>query len=410
MDNQPGGTWKMEKVTLAQATELLLQEVSKISEIEKISLWDADGRVLAQDIYAEKNQPPFSRSPLDGYAVRSEDVAGASKEHAINLKVIDEIAAGHVSRKKVTEGTAIRIMTGAPIPEGADCVMKQEHTDYGEKTVAIYHSVKAYQNYCFAGEDYRIGDKLLEKGIVLHAIEIGVLASLGYEQIEVYRKPRAALFSTGDELVMPGQKLPEGKIYDSNLYALGIKMQSWDIQLMVCEQIEDRPEVLVKRINEIFDQVDIVVTTGGVSVGKKDILHDVLKLLGAERIFWKMKIKPGMPTLCAKYRGKLLICLSGNPYGASVNLELLVKPVIEKMTGRRELQLRRKKAVMQDAFGKASPTTRYVRAIYENGKVWTQGSNDSGILSSMCGCNCLIEIAAGTSEICEGDMVCVVML
>lgn len=401
----------MGKITLAQATELLLQEARKITEIEKLSLWDADGRVLAQDIYAENDQPPFSRSPLDGYAVRSSDIAEASREYAVNLQVIDEIAAGHVSQKRVTEGTAIRIMTGAPIPEGADCVIKQEHTDYGEQNVAIYNSVKAYQNYCFAGEDYHVGDKLLEKGMTLHAIEIGVLASLGYEHVEVYRKPKVALFSTGDELALPGQELPEGKIYDSNLYALGIKMQTWDVQLVTREQVGDEPEVLAKRIDEICEQVDLIVTTGGVSVGKKDILHDTLKILGAERIFWKMKIKPGMPTLCAKYRGKLLICLSGNPYGASVNLELLVKPVLQKMTGRRELQLKRKTAVMQDRFGKESPVTRYVRAIYEDGKVWTsKGSNDSGILSSMCGCNCLIEIVAGTSEVCEGDTVCVVML
>lgn len=403
--------WKMEKITLAQATELLLQEVSKITEMEKVSLWDADGRVLARDIYAEKNQPPFSRSPLDGYAVRSADIAEASREHAVNLKVIDEITAGHASQKQVTEGTAIRIMTGAPIPEGADCVIKQEHTDYGEQNVAIYNSVKAYQNYCFAGEDYHVGDKLLEKGMILHAIEIGVLASLGYEQVEVYRKPKVALFSTGDELVLPGQELSEGKIYDSNLYALGIKMQTWDVQLVTREQVGDEPETLAKKLDEICEQVDLIVTTGGVSVGKKDILHDTLKILGAERIFWKMKIKPGMPTLCAKYRGKLFICLSGNPYGASVNLELLVKPVLEKMTGRRELQLKRKTAVMQDRFEKASPVTRYVRATYEDGKVWiSKGSNDSGILSSMCGCNCLIEIVAGTLEVCEGDTVCVVML
>lgn len=401
----------MEKVTLAQATELLVQDVSRIVETEKISLWDADGRVLAQTIDAEKDQPPFSRSPLDGYAVRSVDIAEASREHAVILQVIDEIAAGHVSQKQVTEGTAIRIMTGAPIPEGADCVIKQEHTDYGEQNVAIYNSVKAYQNYCFAGEDYHAGDKLLEKGMTLHAIEIGVLASLGYEQVEVYRRPRVALFSTGDELALPGQKLAEGKIYDSNLYALGIKMQTWDVQLVTREQVGDEPEALAKRLDEILEQVDLIVTTGGVSVGKKDIMHDVLKILGAERIFWKMKIKPGMPTLCAKYKGKLLICLSGNPFGASVNLELLVKPVLEKMTGRRELQLKRKTAVIQEKFEKASPVTRYVRAIYEDGKVWTpKGSNASGILSSMCGCNCLIEIAAGTSEICEGDSVCVVML
>ena len=169
----------MERLLLEQAAEILLSHTEKITACEEISLWDAVGGVLAEDIYATRNQPPFSRSPLDGYAVRSEDIRGALRERPVRLRVIDEVDAGHVTEKKVEPRLAVRIMTGAPIPEGADCIIGQEDTDYGEDTVEIYAEIKAYQNYCFEGEDYKKGAKLLTKGMVIGSIEAGVLASLG---------------------------------------------------------------------------------------------------------------------------------------------------------------------------------------------------------------------------------------
>lgn len=402
---------KINELTLAQATEILLEKVEVIKDTEQIFLWDAVGRVLAEDITAERNQPPFPRSPLDGYAVRSEDIKEASPEKPVTLQVIDEVMAGYVSHKEVTSGTAVRIMTGAPIPDGADCIIRQEDTDYGEDTVEIYQSVKGYQNYCFEGEDYKIGDKLLSKDIELGAVEIGTLASLGYEEVKVYRKAKAALFTTGDEIVLPGEELKEGKIYDSNLYTLGTRLLSWGVEVPVKERVCDDAACVAERIKAVCDEVDIIVTTGGVSVGKKDIMHEVLTHLGAEKIFWKIAIKPGMPTLCASYRGKLLICLSGNPFGATVNLDLLVRPLLAKMTQKISMNLVRKQAVTENAFPKVSPVTRYVRAFYDGANVrMPEGSNASGILSSMCGCNCLIEIPAGTERICEGDQVWIVML
>ena len=166
----------MERLTLEQASEILLEQVELIEEKEEVILWSVLGRILAEDIVAKKDQPPFPRSPLDGYAVRSVDIVNASKETPVVLRVIDEVMAGHMSKKEVTEGTAIRIMTGAPIPDGADCVIMQENTNYGETTVEIYKSLKAFKNYCFQGEDYKIGDKLLSKGTRLGAVEIGILA------------------------------------------------------------------------------------------------------------------------------------------------------------------------------------------------------------------------------------------
>lgn len=401
----------MEGLLLKDALQMLLEQTKEIKECEIISLWEAAGRVLAEDIIAVRNQPPFDRSPLDGYAVRSEDLKGASKEHPVKLKVIDEVDAGHVTESQVGPGMAVRIMTGAPIPKGADCVVGQEDTDYGEEQVKVYEEIAYHKNYCFEGEDYGEGDLLLKKGIQIGAVESGVLASLGLQEISVFRRPKVTVITTGDEIVLPGEELLPGKIYDSNLYTLVTRLKSFGVEIRDSGRSEDDAEEVAKRIQKAFEDSDLVITTGGVSVGKKDIMHDVLKIMGAKRLFWKIAMKPGMPTLCALYQGKLLICLSGNPFGATVNLELLVRPILAKMTGRCELKIRKKKAICQSEFSKKSFVTRYVRAYYDGSNVQMgKGSNASGILSSMCGCNCLIEIPAGTERVDVGDEVEVVLL
>lgn len=401
----------MAGLRIEEARKILLDEVEKIEETESVSLWECTGRVLAQDVTAVRNQPPFSRSPLDGYAVRSADISGADREQPVVLDVIDEVTAGHVSGKVVTEHTAIRIMTGAPIPDGADCVIRQEDTDYGEEHVSIYVPVQAWKNYCFEGEDYKAGTVLLKKGTVLGAVEAGILASLGMQQAEVYRRPNVALITTGDEVVFPGEPLPKGKIYDSNLYTLGTRLLQWGMELIRRERVSDSAFLVAEKIEEAAEKADILITTGGVSVGKKDIMHDVLKILGCRKLFWKIAVKPGMPTLCALYKGKLLICLSGNPYGASVNLELLVRPLLARMSGRKDLELQKVKAELLNGFSKKSGVVRYVRAIYREGKVQiADGSNASGIMSTMCGCNCLIEVPAGSEALSEGDTVWVILL
>ena len=401
----------MEPLSLEESTRILQEHCTSVTETEICSLNDVIGRILAQDVTAGHEQPPFPRSPLDGYAVRSEDIAGAGKETPVKLKVIDEVTAGHVSGKYVESGTAVRIMTGAPIPDGADCIVKQEDTDYGADYVEIYRSVRAWGNYCFAGEDYKKGTVLLKEGMILGAVEIGVLSSLGLTEVAVYRRPKVMVLTTGDEVVLPGKPLGPGQIYDSNLIILSSRMKQWDMEVVYAGQSEDEPEATAELIRRYIQDVDLVVTTGGVSVGKKDIIHDVFKILPCRQLFWKVAIKPGMPTLCGMYQDKLLICLSGNPYGAVANLELLVRPVLAKMTGRDDLELSRREAVLENSYLKRSPTTRYLRAHYQDGRVRiAAGSNDSGILSSMCGCNCMIEIPAGTEQLLEGDRVCVVLI
>lgn len=401
----------MNVLALQEAIDILLDHTGRVEETEQVGLWDARQRVLSEDAVAGHSQPPFDRSPLDGYAVCSGDIAEASEENPVRLEVIDEICAGSVSDRRVVPGTAIRIMTGAPIPEGADCIVKQEDTDYGEDAVWIHRKGKHFGNYCFAGEDFRKGETVLRKDCLLNAVEIGVLASLGRKKVSVYRKPRAAVISTGDEVMCPGRELLPGKIYDSNLYTQVLQLESYGAEVVCREWAPDDAACVAERIRAMIDHVDLIVTTGGVSVGKKDIMHDVLKLLGAERLFWRIAIKPGMPTLAALYQGKLMICLSGNPFGATVNTELLVRPVMAKLTGRQDLIPRRTRAVILNAYPKRSPVTRYIRAFYQDNQVrMADGSNDSGILSTMSGCNCLVEVPAGTQAVQPGDEVTVVLM
>lgn len=396
---------------MEDAVKLLLQKVNRIEETESISLWDAVGRVLAKDIYALHDQPPFPRSPLDGYAVRSEDIQNASKDCPAKLTVLCEVDAGQVCSKTVSSRTAVRIMTGAPIPKGADCVVGQEDTDYGEDIVEVYERINAYENYCFVGEDYKAGTRILRKNMVLGAVEAGVLASLGLSHVPVYRKPRVAVITTGDELILPGETLMGGKIYDSNLYTLVTRLMSLGMEVTCKKRAGDEAAFVAEMIKDAAGEADLVITTGGVSVGKRDIMHEVISLLPAKRLFWKIAIKPGMPTLCAQYEGKLLICLSGNPYGAAVNLELLVRPLLAEMSGREDLKIEKVEAVSESSYPKKSGVTRYVRAYYKAGRVRIpDGSNASGILSSMCGCNCLIELPAGTPKLERGDKIWVVLL
>ena len=232
----------MEAIQLEQAVELLQEYCLPVTETEKLTIDDAAGRIIAQDITARINQPPFPRSPLDGYALRAEDTVGASKENPVALKVIDQVYAGGWSDREVRQGTAIRIMTGAPIPRGADCILMQEDTDYGMDAVKIYRSLKAWQNYCYEGEDFKKGTTILKAGQQLGAAEIGVLAGNGIREITVYRKPRVLVMSTGTELVSPGEFLGPGQIYDSNLHMLIAQLKLWSVEIVSYASIRDDPE------------------------------------------------------------------------------------------------------------------------------------------------------------------------
>lgn len=399
-------------IELEQAVEIITAQTDKVFEKEWVPVWDSGGRQLARNVTAPFDQPPFPRSPLDGYAFAAETVKGASKQVPVELAVVEKICAGDYSDKKTGRGEAVRIMTGAPIPAGCNCVIRQEDVNVSGSRILVDREMKAFENYCFAGEDYKTGDRLLSDGDKISFVEMGILASAGYERVEVYRRPRAALFVTGDELLEPGEILQRGKIYDSNLYMLAGRLRELGIDLFCAERLRDEPETVCARILEVSLQADVIITTGGVSVGEKDIFHQVLPMLGCDRLFWRVLLKPGTPAMFSACNGIPMLNLSGNPFAAMTTFELLGRPMLSKLTADEKLLAIRRKAVMEDAFTKESRTRRFVRAVWCDGKItmpMTQ-HHSSGILASMKGCNCLIDIPAGSKGIMKGDTVEVLLL
>jgi molybdopterin molybdotransferase len=395
---------------LEEARDLLNAQVHPIDEIETAALMNALGRSIAEDVAAPINQPPFARSPLDGYAVKGADTQTASRETPVKLRVIGKIYAGMAFREKAAHGEAVRLMTGAPMPEGTDTVIRQEDTDGGEKEVLIYKGSSAYQNYCPLGEDYHKGDILFQKGTVLDAISLAVLASIGMDKVPVFRQPRIAVISTGDEVVQPGQPLSYGKIYDTNLYYVCSRLTELGIKPAIMHHCADDPfEIRDYIVNNCTD-MDMMITIGGVSVGEKDMLHQVIALLMAEKLFWKIQMKPGAPTLAARYQNIPVICLSGNPFGAAANFELLIRPMLAKLCSNPGLEMKTKQAVIQNDFVQGG-CRKFVRGIYFEGTVRiAEGNHASGAISSMIGCNCLIEIAPGQDRIRKGEQVWVHLL
>ena len=401
----------MESIELKLAIKLIEESVSEISDVEIVNIENAKNRIILEDIYSPINQPPFNRSPLDGYALKAADIEGASKENPKVLKVVDEVFAGGNIDTVVKENEAIRIMTGAEIPEGADCVIRQEDTDYGMETVEIYSQLKSYQNYCFAGEDIKKETKVISKGEKLTYIHIGLLAMMGITEVKVRRKPAVAIISTGDEVISGGQPLPKGKIYDSNRVIISSRISEFGCDVVYSDVVGDDVDKVSDKIKNIIEKVDIVITTGGVSVGKKDIMHEVIKKLDANRVFWKLKMKPGSPALYSIYKNKPILSLSGNPFAALVTFQIMGKSLIYKLTNDVDLKEERKIAIMEDNFMKESKGRRLIRAVYKDNKVYIPNEkHSSGMLASMLGCNCFVDIKPGTKKILKGEEVEIILL
>ncbi|MDU4861248.1 MAG: molybdopterin molybdotransferase MoeA [Terrisporobacter othiniensis] len=401
----------MENIELEFALQVIEESVNQINNTELIKIEECRERIIGEDIYAPINQPPFNRSPLDGYALRAEDTVGACKSNPIKLKVVDEVFAGGNISTSVKNNEAIRIMTGAEIPEGADCVIRQENTNYSMEDVEIYSELKKYENYCFAGEDVKKGSKLISKGEKLTYIHIGLLATMGITQVLVKRKPRIGIISTGDEIVSSGKPLSKGKIYDSNRITISMRLMDFGCEIVSSKIIEDEVCQVSKEINNLIDKVDVIITTGGVSVGKKDIMHEVINKINADRLFWRVRMKPGTPAIYSIYKKTPILSLSGNPFAAIATFEIMGKELIYKLSGDEDLKQIRIKSVMKDNFLKESKGRRIVRGIYKNNKVYLpQGGHSPGMMASMLGCNCLIDIKPGTKQLLKGDEVDIILI
>src|SRR5574344_320061 len=275
-------------ISLEEAIEILNENV-KTMEVEEVQLIDAIDKVLAEDVYSLINNPPFNKSAMDGYAVMYEDTNESGKV----LQVIDEVFAGETSNKEVTVGTAIKIMTGAPIPKGANAVIKKEDVEIKENSIILKKQLKENENICFKGEDIKEGQLLVRNGKKLNYAYIGIIASSGISMIKVYKKPKVAFISTGDEVVDIGQNLSYGKIFNSNKYTILARIKELGYEVINVKHVNDQYDDIGNTIKEICNMADLVITTGGASVGDKDLIKEAIDEINGEKLFWKIKIKPG---------------------------------------------------------------------------------------------------------------------
>ncbi len=400
-------------ITISEAHKLLLNEKINTNRIE-LPILDSLDHVLAEEIISNMNMPPFDRSPLDGYAFRSEDTLNAGKDTPIILKVIDNIQAGYVSKKKIEKGQAIRIMTGAKIPDGADVIMKYEDTEFTDDEVKIFISLKPNSNIAKMGEDMKVGDLILKEKTIIGPAEIGILASLGKSHVKVYAKPRIAILATGDELIGISDPLKEGKIRNSNSYFLAAQIKRLGAEAVILGTAKDNLTDTSSELSSALKWADMIVTTGGASVGDADIIKEAFKEAGAQLLFWKVQMKPGTPIIAAKYEDKFLFGLSGNPAAAYITFEKFVRPSILRLMGKPKSNLMKVRSILESDFAKVRKQNRYVRAFTykENGKYYTKfpDSHSSGVLSSMAGTNSLFLVESGKGPYHSGDEIEVELL
>ena len=396
------------RVELEEAVQIIKEKVT-VMNTEMVALSEARGRILAQQIVAEENVPPFDRSPYDGFAFRSEDLAQASKEHPVTLRIIEEVPAGKAPEHSVGRGEAIKILTGAPIPEGADAVERYEVTEFNEKEVTFFEPIKSGSNICLAGEDVRQVEILMETGIKLDNARLGLLAALGYSEISCYRRIKCVVISTGSELVPVDHPLAPGKIRNSSAYMIQAALREWGMECDIYGIVSDNSSHIAGAIDVCAQNYDVILTTGGVSVGDYDFLNQSLEELGAEILLWKVKMKPGMAFVAAVYKTKLVLGLSGNPSAAAATLYLIGGVVLSYMSGKQGLPWEKIKVRMSHDFPKSSKGRRFIpgKLCVINGEVYLDSSaaQGNGILSSWHSCNLIGEIPGGTPPLKAGNVI-----
>ncbi|MDK2822923.1 MAG: molybdopterin molybdotransferase [Clostridia bacterium] len=401
-------------VQLEEAQKLLL-EVTDIMPSITISLEKALGKVLAEGVFAPINVPHFRRSPLDGFALKACDTIGASVNTPRIIEIIDEVQAGDTREiNTLPHNCGVKIMTGAPLPLEADVVIKKEDVIYKNNKIYVTEELCKNNNVIFVGSDLEEGQLIFSEGENLGPYHIGVLAALGLIYVKVYQIPEIALISTGNELKNPGEKLAYGQIYNSNLYSLKSLITSLGGEAHNLGIVQDNEEEIKEKISQALNKYQMVLTTGGASVGDYDLIEKVLKMIDASILFNRVAIKPGSPVIAGVKDGKLIIGLSGNPAAALISFELLIRPLIKKMLGYQKFANRYLEAELEDGFSKTSPQRRFlrVRITYENGK-WVArqtGKQQSSILRSMVGCNALVDIPRGSGPIAPGSVVKAILL
>ncbi|MDE9439452.1 molybdopterin molybdenumtransferase MoeA [Staphylococcus xylosus] len=369
--------------------------------------------ILAEDIVATYEIPRFNKSPYDGFALRSKDTEGANGEHRINFTVIDHIGAGSVSEKEVGPFEAVRIMTGAEMPKGADAVVMLEQTVEDEQSFTIRKSFNVNENVSLKGEETQIGDTVLNKGQQINPGAIAVLATYGYTQVKVFDKPSIGVIATGSELLEVGDDIEPGKIRNSNGPMIAALSQKFNLDVASYQIQEDDLKSSIQVVKEAMAKHDIVITTGGVSVGDFDYLPQIYDEINAEVLFNKIAMRPGSVTTVAVAEGKYLFGLSGNPSACFTGFELYVKPAVLHMMGATAIYPQMIQATLMEDLTKANPFTRFVRATATfNGKAMTvvpSGFNKSGAVVAIAHSNAMIMLPGGTRGYQKGYTVDVIL-
>jgi molybdopterin molybdotransferase len=404
-------------ISIGEAVKKVLAYEIK-GKTEYIPITNAYGRYLSEDLTATCDVPHFDRAPYDGFAIRSIDSVTASGDNPVRFRVIDEIGAGMVTDKQLGEFEAVRIMTGAMMPQLADTVvmleLAKDLTVDGQSYMTIKRPFKQGDNVSFIGEDAKKGEVLVKKGAFINPGVQAVLATFGYKDVPVAKMPRVGLYATGTELLEVEDALVPGKIRNSNSHMISAQIERVGGEVVYFGKLVDDFEACFQAIKSSLSQVDILITTGGVSVGDYDYLPEIYKKLGAEILFNKVGMRPGSVTTVAQLDGKLLFGLSGNPSACYVGFELFTRPIIRKMLFAERPHLRKEMAILEADFPKANPFVRFVRSqLYiENGllKVVPSGLDKSNIVMSLAGANSLMILPGGTRGFLKGTTVEVLLL
>jgi molybdopterin molybdotransferase len=401
-------TTKNLTVSFEEALKIILNSVIHLG-CENISIMKASGRILYEDILSDIMIPPVDDSAMDGYAIIADDTHGASKTKPVKLQVIGEIqAGGPPAGKKVSKGTAIRIMTGAPIPEGADSVIQFEDTEEEAGYVKILREIVKYENYRFAGENIKKNDTVLEKGERLKSADIGVLASLNSKSVNVYKQPSVSIIATGDEIADIGEEIKPGQIRNSNTYILLSEIQKYSTISYYVGIAKDTLKDTKKKFLKALKS-DVIISTGGVSMGKYDFVKEIYSDLNIEIFFERINVKPGRPCTYGKIDNKLIFGLPGNPVASMTSFIQFVRPALLKLMGAKKLNKPIVSAFLEQDISKLPGKVQLYRGCFtikdDQFFVSTTGNQNSSVLRSMSLANCLIIIPENITQVKAGEKV-----
>ncbi|NYI81627.1 molybdopterin molybdotransferase [Saccharopolyspora hordei] len=381
------------------------------TEVEVTPLADCLGRALAEDLVAPIPLPPFDNSAMDGYAVRSVDLADAGPEQPVELPVVEDVPAGRVDVPPLQPGTAHRIMTGAQVPSGADAVVPVERTDRGTERVRVFTSVQPGAHLRRAGEDVAVGATVLTAGTTLGPSQLGVAAAVGAAELPVHRPVRVLVLSTGSELVAPGTPLQPGQIYESNGLMLAAAVRDAGGEATLLRFVPDDVDAFHEALAPHLDGTDLLITSGGVSAGAYEVVKDALTGNGVE--FTKVAMQPGMPQGCGRYRGgTAVVTLPGNPVSSMVSFEVFVRPALRAAAGHRVTRRPVRQATLTEPLTAPPERRQYRRGRYDpgTGTVSLQGAPGSHLLAGMAKANCLLEVPEHVTELDAGSTVDVMLL